>query len=238
MQFVKSIGNIIGWFKSVKASDEEEYVCDSSSENDSSEDYSSDDDTNAPTDTPIISKTSEEKTVFTRSQLNDEKPTKMVLNCSCRGEDPGCTNFHSRCTYPMVSILNNKWLADTNINDTFSSQSVEERLKKIYTNKYADGFIVCLKNLGYYNVNTYYEQLASQFYQLSNVIDFNDVLTSDTLKELFQKYDIEPCFENINKKITRSFQLSKYIGSDDWAGFVNELTEEETKELLDYFEEY
>jgi hypothetical protein len=230
MQFIKSIGNIIGWFKSVKNSEEEEFVYDTSSDDDTNH---TEEDTEEDIEEDI------KKTVFTRSYLNDEEPTRIVLNCSCRGEDSECKNFHTRSTYPTITIENNKWLQEKNINDTFSSQlSVEEKLQNIYSDKYPDAFIACLKNLGYYNINTEQEKLSSQFYQLSNIIDYSEVSRSNTLEELFQKYDIEPCFENINEKVLRSVQLSKYIDSDNWTGFVNELTKEETNELLNEFEEW
>jgi hypothetical protein len=154
--------------------------------------------------------------------LYEEQPDEKFLNCSCRGEDEDCENHHS-----TTRIYSSK--TEEDIEENIEENSVNS-LQKIFTNKYLDGIISCLKYLGYYNVNTNKEKIGTQYKQLSEVIDYSTTMSNETLEELFQKYGVEPDIENINKKVSRAIQLSKYIGSDDWNGFIKDLTKDE----LDY----
>lgn len=217
MQFIKSVGsNIIGWLKSGNYSSSHVYDFD---ESDESDDLPVRDDSN-----DIMEE--EDKTVFTRSTLYDEQPDEKLLNCSCRGEDEDCENHHST-TRTYYSQLKEE-SEEEDIEEP--EENSVDSLQKIFTNKYLDGIISCLKYLGYYNVNTNKEKIETQYKQLSEVIDFSTTMSNETLEELFQKYGVEPDIENINKKVSRAIQLSKYIGSDDWNGFIKDLTKDE----LDY----
>jgi hypothetical protein len=106
-----------------------------------------------------------------------------------------------------------------------------------------NGIVTCLKNLGYYSINVPREQIASQWEQLKYKMNYDTILehpTIDienmTLSELFSRYDIEPDLKTINHKVERAFQLSKFIGTDDWDNFVNNLTDDECEKILDVHE--
>jgi hypothetical protein len=224
MQFIKSIGNIIGWLKSGNYSSSHVYDYD---ESDVSSDDESDylpirDDSN-----DIIEE--DKLAVFTRSTLYDEQPDEKFINCSCRGEDEDCENHHSTTRTYSSKTYSSK-TEEQDIEEVIENKV--ESLQKIFTNKYLDGIISCLKYLGYYNVNTNKERIETQYKQLSEEIDFSTTKSYETLEELFQKYGIEPDIETINKKVSRAFQLSKYIGTDNWNGFIKDLTKDELDYLL------
>ena len=139
----------------------------------------------------------------------------------------------------LPSKKSNYW--DYKPSKKYEDQVVNETakaLERLYSNVYPDGFVASLKYLGYYNININQEKLKSQFNQLTRIIDFSEVCECETLEDLFQKYNIQPFLENIEKKIARSFQLSKYIGSNNWIGFANDLTSDEIDYLLDGFDNW
>lgn len=225
MQFIKSVGsNIIKWLKNADTTTAYVYDYDESDESDESEDLPVRDDSN-----DIIDE--EDTPAFTRSTLYDEQQDENFLNCSCRGEDEDCEDHHSTTrTYSLQTEEEEESEEEEDIEDLVET-SVNS-LQKIFTNKYLDGIISCLKYLGYYNVNTNKEKIGTQYKQLSEVIDFSTTMSNETLEELFQKYGVEPDIENINKKVSRAFQLSKYIGTDNWNGFIKDLTKDELDYLL------